>query len=90
MTARSSIASSDAMFDSFLINFTNQNLADSDSFRFDFEISLDVETFFCNDIDLDKANHHILNRYVTYRVLIHLYDDDTIQVSILYMKFTVE
>jgi hypothetical protein len=56
------------MSDFFSINLTNQNSADSDSSRFDFEIFLDVETFFCNDIDLDKANHHILNRYVTYRV----------------------
>ncbi len=58
------------MSDFSLINLTNQTHrnSDSDSSRFDFEISLDVETFFCNDIDLDKANHHILNRYVTYRV----------------------
>jgi hypothetical protein len=27
---------------------------------------------------------------VHWSVLIHLYDDDTIQVSILYVKFTVE
>jgi hypothetical protein len=66
MTARSSTASSDAMSDLFFIN-QNQN-SDSDSSRFDFEIFLDVETFFCNDIDLDKANHHILNKYVTYWV----------------------
>ncbi len=68
MTARSSTASLDAMSDFFFINSTNQNSADSDSLRSDSEIFLDVETFFCNDIDLDKANHHILNRYVTYRV----------------------
>jgi hypothetical protein len=68
MTARSSTASSNAMFDFFFINLTNQNSTDSDSSRFDFEIFLDVETFFCNDIDLDKANHHILNKYVTYRL----------------------
>jgi hypothetical protein len=68
MTARSSTASSDAMSDFFFINSTNQNSTDSDSSRSDFEISLDVETFFCNDIDLDKADHHILNKYVIYRV----------------------
>ncbi len=69
MTARSSTASSNAMSDSSFINLTNQNRnPDSESFRFDFEIFLDVKTFFCNDIDLEKANHHILNRYVTYRV----------------------
>ncbi len=69
MTARSSTASSDAMSDFFLINLTNQNRnSDSESSRFDFEIFVDVETFFCNDIDLEKANHHILNRYITYRV----------------------
>jgi hypothetical protein len=59
------------MFDSFFINLTNQthqNSADSDSSRFDSKIFIDVETFFCNDIDLDKANHHILNKYVNYRV----------------------
>ncbi len=70
MAARSSTASSDAMPDFSLINPTNQTHRnpDSDLSRSGSEISLDVETFFCNDIDLDKANHHILNRYVTYRV----------------------
>jgi hypothetical protein len=68
MTARSSTAPPDAMPDFFFINLTNQNSTDSDPPRSDFEISLDVETFFCNDIDLDKADHHILNRYVIYRV----------------------
>jgi predicted transglutaminase-like cysteine proteinase len=74
MTTRSSTASSDAMFDFSFINFTNQNQSrphqnpDSDSSRSGSEIFIDVKTFFCNDIDLDKANHHILNRYITYRV----------------------
>ncbi len=75
MTARSSTASSDVMSDSFSINLfiqshqsQNQNSSDFDSSRFDSKIFIDVKTFFCNDIDLDKTNHHILNRYVTYRV----------------------
>jgi hypothetical protein len=74
MTERSSTALSNAMFDSFFINFTNQNQnrshqnSDSDLSRFGSEIFIDMKTFFCNDIDLDKTNHHILNKYVTYRV----------------------
>jgi hypothetical protein len=73
MTARSSTTLSDAMFDSSLINLTNQNQshqnsADSESSRFGSEIFIDVKIFLCNDIDLDKANHHILNKYVSYWV----------------------
>jgi hypothetical protein len=73
MTARSLTASSDAMSDSFSINLItqshqNQNPSDFDLFRFDSEIFIDVKTFFCNDIDLHKTDHHILNKYVTYRV----------------------
>jgi hypothetical protein len=68
MTARSSTASSNAMSDSSSVNLINQNSFDFDSSRFDSEIFIDVKTFFCNDIDLDKTHHHILNRYVTYRV----------------------
>jgi hypothetical protein len=73
MTARPSTASSDALPDSSSVNLItqnhqSQNSADSDSLRFDSEIFIDVETFFCNEIDLDKADHHILNKYVTYRV----------------------
>jgi uncharacterized protein len=63
------------MSDSFSINLfiqshqsQNQNSSDFDSSRFDSKISINVETFFCNNIDLDKADHHMLNRYVTYRV----------------------
>jgi hypothetical protein len=67
MTARSSTASSDALSDSFSINLITQN-PQSNSSRFEFEIFLDVEAFFCNDIDLEKANHHLLNKYVIYRV----------------------
>jgi hypothetical protein len=58
------------MSDLFLINLTNRihRNSDSDLSRFDLEIFIDVKTFFCNDIDLDKANYHILNRYVIYQV----------------------
>jgi hypothetical protein len=66
MTARPLTASSGALSDLFSVNL-NQN-SDPDSPRFDSEISIDVEAFFCNDIDLDKADHYILNKYVTYRV----------------------
>jgi hypothetical protein len=75
MTARPSTASSDAMPDSSPVNLItqshqsqNQNPSDPDSPRSDSKIFIDVETFFCNDIDLEKANHHILNRCVIYRV----------------------
>ncbi len=74
MTARSSTASLNVMFDSSFINFTNQNQnqfyqnSDSDSSRFDSKIFIDMKTFFCIDINLDKTNHHILNKYVTSRV----------------------
>jgi hypothetical protein len=72
MTARSSTASSDAISDSFSVNLITQNHQsqnpDFDFSRFDSEIFIDVETFFCNDIDLEKTDHCILDRYVTYRV----------------------
>ncbi len=68
MTARPSTASSGAMSDSFSVNLITQNSSDPDSSRSGSEIFIDVETFFCNDIDLDKTDHHILNKSVTYRV----------------------
>jgi hypothetical protein len=70
MAARPSTAPSGAMPDSSPINPTNQTHRnpDPDPSRSDSEIFIDVETFFCNDIDLDKADHHILNKYVIYRV----------------------
>ncbi len=75
MTTRSSVTLLNALFDSSFINLAiqnhrnqNQNSAESDSSRFVFEIFINVKTFFCNDIDLEKADHHILNKYVIYRV----------------------
>jgi hypothetical protein len=70
MTARSSTASSDAMPDSSSVNLITQNHqhSDSESSRFGSEISIDVETFICNDIDLEKADRHILNKDTRYRL----------------------
>ncbi len=63
MAARSSTASSDAMSDSSLINFTNLN-----SPCFESEISVNLEFLFRNGLNIETADQHILNKYVKYRL----------------------
>jgi hypothetical protein len=71
--SRSLSALSDAMSDSFSItsiNISSHNFhsnSNPNSSRFELDMS-DYETLFENDLNIEKADHSLLNKYVIYRV----------------------
>ncbi len=73
--SRSLSASSDAMLDSFSITFisplisshNSHSNSNSNPSRFESDMS-DYEALFDNDLNIEKADHFLLNKYVIYRV----------------------
>jgi hypothetical protein len=68
---RSLSASSNTMLDSFSITFisshNSHSNSNSNSSRFESDMS-NYETLFDNDLNIEKADHFLLNKYVIYRV----------------------
>ncbi len=66
--SRSLSASSNAMFDSsFIISINSSNNSHPNPPRFESDMS-DYEALFDNDLNIEKADHFLLNKYVIYRV----------------------